>query len=78
MIQSMTPYERENPSCLNYSRKQRICKGAGVKPEELNRLLKQFDQMNEMMRKMNNPKAMKKLKRMGGRGGMGGFPGFPM
>ena len=75
MIQSMTPYERENPSCLNYSRKQRICKGAGVKPEDLNRLLKQFDQMNDMMKKMNNPKAMKKMRRMGGRGG---FPGFPM
>ena len=75
MIQSMTPYERENPSCLNYSRKQRICKGAGVKPEDLTRLLKQFEQMNDMMKKMNNPKAMKKMKRMGGRGG---FPGFPM
>jgi signal recognition particle subunit SRP54 len=75
MIQSMTPYERENPSCLNHSRKQRICKGAGVKPEDLNRLLKQFEQMNDMMKKMSNPKAMKKMRRMGGRGG---FPGFPM
>ncbi|MDO4845056.1 MAG: signal recognition particle protein [Oscillospiraceae bacterium] len=76
MIQSMTPYERENPSCLNHSRKQRICRGAGVKPEDLNRLLKQFDQMNDMMKKMNNPKAMKKMRRMGGM--RGGFPGFPM
>lgn len=76
MIQSMTPYERENPSCLGYSRKQRICKGAGVKPEELNRLLKQFDSMNAMMKQMNNPKAMKKLRRMGGMPGMpGGFFG---
>ncbi len=76
MIQSMTPYERENPSCLGHSRKQRICKGAGVKPEELNRLLKQFDSMNAMMKQMNNPKAMKKLRRMGGMPGMpGGFFG---
>ena len=75
MIQSMTPYERENPGVLNHSRKQRICKGAGVKVEELNRLLKQFDAMNVMMKQMNNPKAMKKMRRMGG---MGGFPGFPM
>jgi len=72
MILSMTPYERENPSCLNHSRKQRICKGAGVKPEELNRLLKQFDSMNQMMKQMSNPKAMKKFRKMGGRGG---FPG---
>lgn len=71
IIQSMTPYERENPSVLNYSRKQRICRGAGVKPEDVNRLLKQFDQMSQMMRQMNNPKAMKKLRRMGG------IPGLP-
>ena len=75
MIQSMTPYERENPSCLGHSRKQRICKGAGVKVEELNRLLKQFDSMNAMMKQMNNPKAMKKMRRMGG-GFPGGFPGL--
>ena len=71
IIQSMTPYERENPSVLNHSRKQRICRGAGVKPEDINRLLKQFEQMNQMMRQMNNPKAMKKLRRMGG------MPGLP-
>ncbi len=75
MILSMTPYERENPSCLNHSRKQRICKGAGVKPEELNRLLKQFDSMNQMMKQMSNPKAMKKFRKMGGRGGFPGMPG---
>ena len=75
MIQSMTPYERENPSCLNHSRKQRICKGAGVKVEELNRLLKQFDQMNVMMKQFSNPKMAKKMRRMGGMG-RGGFPGF--
>ena len=77
MIQSMTPYERENPNVLNHSRKQRICKGSGVKVEELNRLLKQFDAMNAMMKQMNNPKAMKKMRRMGGRGGFPmGLPGM--
>ena len=76
MIQSMTPYERDNPSCLNHSRKQRICKGSGVSPADLNHLLKQFDMMNDMMRKMNNPKLAKKMRRMGGM--RGGFPGFPM
>ena len=50
MIQSMTPYERHNPECLNGSRKQRICKGSGVDITELNRLLKQFDGMRKMMK----------------------------
>ena len=72
LIQSMTPYERDNPSCLNHSRKQRICRGSGVGIEDLNRLLKQFDAMNQMMRRMKNPKAMRKMRRMGG------FPGLPM
>ena len=75
MIQSMTPYERENPSCLNHSRKQRICKGSGVKVEDLNRLLKQFDSMNAMMKQFNNPKKAKKFQRMGMLG-RGGFPGL--
>lgn len=78
LIQSMTPYERDNPSCLNHSRKQRICRGSGVGIEDLNRLLKQFDAMNQMMRRMKNPKAMRKMRRMGGMPSMGGFPGLPM
>ena len=45
IILSMTPYERDNPNCLNHSRKRRIAAGAGVKVEEINRLLKQFDTM---------------------------------
>ena len=74
IIQSMTPYERENPSCLNHSRKRRIAAGAGVKVEEINRLLKQFDMMNQMMKQFSGPGASKKMKRMGK---MGGFPGMP-
>lgn len=52
MISSMTPYERENPSCLNGSRKNRIAKGAGVSIVELNRFLKQFEQTSKMMKKV--------------------------
>ena len=79
IILSMTPYERDNPSCLNYSRKRRISAGCGVKVEEINRLLKQFNAMQQMMKQFAGPGAAKKLKRMGkmGRFGGGGFPGLP-
>ena len=50
IINSMTPAERSNPSLLNGSRKQRITKGSGTTIVELNRFLKQFDQMGKMMR----------------------------
>ena len=56
MIQSMTPYERHNPECLNGSRKQRICKGSGVDITELNRLLKQCDGMRKMMKAVQSHK----------------------
>ena len=75
IILSMTPYERENPSCLNSSRKRRIANGSGVKVEEVNRLLKQFEMMNNLIKQFSGPgaaKKMKKLQRMGG-----GFPGMP-
>ena len=79
IILSMTPYERDNPSCLNYSRKRRISAGCGVKVEEINRLLKQFNAMQQMMKQFAGPGAAKKLQRMGkmGRFGGGGFPGLP-
>ena len=70
----MTPYERENPSVLNHSRKRRIAAGAGIKVEDINRLLKQFEMMNQMMKQFSGPNAAKKMKRMGK---MGGFPGLP-
>lgn len=54
IIQSMTPYERRNPSVLKASRKIRIAKGSGRSVEEVNRLLKQFEQMKDMMKKMQN------------------------
>lgn len=54
IIQSMTPYERRNPNVLKASRKIRIAKGSGRSVEEVNRLLKQFEQMKDMMKKMQS------------------------
>ena len=56
IILSMTPYERRHPEVLKATRKQRIAKGSGRSVEEVNRLLKQFDQMKVMMRQMKNGK----------------------
>ena len=68
IIYSMTPEERRNPSLMNPSRKNRIAKGAGVDIAEVNRLVKQFEQMKKMMKQM--PGMMKKGKR-------GMFKGLP-
>lgn len=76
IILSMTPKERENPSIIGASRKKRIAAGAGVKVEDVNRLLKSFDQMKAMIKQFSGPGAGKKMKRMRGFGGFGGFPGF--
>ena len=50
IIQSMTPKERTNPEILNTSRRQRIAKGSGTNIQEVNRLIKQFDQTRKMMK----------------------------
>ena len=76
IILSMTPKERENPNIIGASRKKRIAAGSGVKVEDVNRLLKSFDQMKSMMKQFSGPGAGKKMKRMRGMGGFGGFPGF--
>jgi signal recognition particle subunit SRP54 len=68
IILSMTKAERENPSILNSSRKRRIAKGSGMRVEDINRLLKQFDMMQQMIKQMSNPKMMKKAQKAGGRG----------
>ena len=60
MITSMTPAERSEPSILNSSRKKRIADGAGVKVQDVNMFLKQFDQMRKMMKQFSNPKKMKR------------------
>ena len=54
IIKSMTPYERKHPEVLKASRKMRIAKGSGRTVEEVNRLLKQFEQMKEMMKRLQN------------------------
>jgi signal recognition particle subunit SRP54 len=54
MIQSMTPEERSNPSLIRGSRKKRIAIGSGTQVEEVNRLLKQFQDMSKMMRSMQS------------------------
>ena len=77
IILSMTPKERENPNIIGASRKKRIAAGACVKVEDVNRLLKSFDQMKSMIKKFSGPGAGKKMNRMRGMGGMGGFGGFP-
>ena len=62
IIQSMTPQERENPHILNYSRKQRVAKGCGLKIEDVNRLLKQFEAMVQMAKQMTNGQMQKMMK----------------
>ena len=54
IILSMTPYERRHPEILKASRKQRIAKGSARSVEEVNRLLKQFEQMKEMMKRLKS------------------------
>ena len=54
IILSMTPYERRHPECIKHTRKQRISKGCARSVEEINRLLKQFEQMKTMMKRMKN------------------------
>ena len=56
VIQSMTKKERENPSIINSSRKNRIAKGSGTSVQEVNRVLKQFEQTKQMMKQMKNNK----------------------
>ena len=67
IINSMTPYERHNPDKINPSRKNRIAKGSGTTLQDVNRLLKQFEQTRKMMKMaatMKNPiKAMKNMRR---------------
>ncbi len=53
IIKSMTPGERENPDLINGSRRQRIAKGSGTSIQEVNNLMKQFEQMRKMMKTMN-------------------------
>jgi signal recognition particle subunit SRP54 len=63
IIDSMTPAERRDPDLLRGSRKRRIAAGSGTQVQDVNRLLKQFDQMQRMMKKVGSPGGMAKLLR---------------
>lgn len=78
IILSMTKEERANPGLMNPSRKQRIAKGAGVDISEVNRLVKQFDQMKKMMKQMPGLMGGGKRKGLKGLGGLGGLMGGKM
>ena len=73
IIQSMTPYERENPGVIGSSRRKRIAAGSGTSVIDVNKLLRQFDAMQKLMRQINgmSGKQRKRMQRMGG------FPGLP-
>jgi len=72
IILSMTPLERRKPELLKASRKRRIAAGSGTQVQEVNRMLKQYEQMRDMMKKMKGGGMMKMMKRMGGMKGMMG------
>ncbi len=70
IIQSMTPEERANPKLIDGSRRKRIAQGSGTSVQEVNQLLKQFQQTSKMMKKMGNKKDMAKMmQQMQGMGG---------
>ena len=69
IIQSMTPFERENPDSINPSRRARIAKGSGTDLQEVNKLIKQFEDMRKVMKQFSNPAQMAKM--------MKGMPKMP-
>ena len=64
IIDSMTPYEREHPEIMNGSRRKRIAAGSGTRIDEVNRLLKQFDQTRKMMHAVTTKNPMKMMRGM--------------
>ena len=84
IILSMTPAERKNPDIIKASRKQRIAAGAGVKVEDVNKLLRSYEQMADVLKKLKKMgpfgmmSMMKKMGNMfkGGQLNDGGFPPF--
>jgi signal recognition particle subunit SRP54 len=65
IITSMTPGERANPALLNGGRRKRIASGSGTDIQEVNRLIKQFDETRKMMKMMSGGKGSKLLQSMG-------------
>jgi signal recognition particle subunit SRP54 len=75
IIQSMTPKERANPGILNNSRRMRLAKGSGTNIQDVNKLIKQFDDMKKMMKLMSNPRNMASMMSQF-KGMKGGMPGM--
>jgi signal recognition particle subunit SRP54 len=73
MIQSMTPAERSKPELINGARKNRIAKGSGTNIQEVNKLMKQFNDTKKMMKMMSNPKNMRNMMRQMKGGGLPGM-----
>ena len=76
IIQSMTPKERANPQILNQSRRMRIARGSGTTIQEVNKLIKQFDQMRKMMQMVTNTSKMNMMMNAM-RGKMPNMPNMP-
>jgi signal recognition particle subunit SRP54 len=74
IIQSMTPKERRFPDIIKGSRKRRIAAGCGLQVQDVNRLMKQHQQMRKMMKKMSKGGMSKMLRGMKGRLPPGGMP----
>ena len=74
IILSMTPYERQHPEVLNGSRKERIAKGSGKTVQDVNRLIKQFDQTRKMMKMVTGSKMAGMMSKMKGMPGMPSMP----
>jgi signal recognition particle subunit SRP54 len=78
IINSMTPIERAKPELIKASRKRRIATGAGVPVQDVNRMLKQFEQMQAMMKQMKKGGLAKMMRGLGAlKGGIPGMPGMP-
>ena len=85
ILNSMTAKERKNPDIINGSRRARIARGSGTQVQDVNQLLRQFEQMKKMMQSMMQPKKhmpripQGMMNRLGGMGpGLGGLPGMDM
>jgi signal recognition particle subunit SRP54 len=74
IINSMTKKERRNPDLLNGSRRKRIAAGAGMAPADVNKLMKQYQQMEKMMAKMGRGGMKGLMRGMQGMMGGGGMP----
>jgi signal recognition particle subunit SRP54 len=75
IINSMTPQERIKPELIKASRKRRIAEGAGLPVQEVNKMLKQYEQMRDMMKKFQGGGMAKMMKMMGGMKGLKGMMG---